>query len=166
MSNMIRLVVECIESLPRPGDLGIVINKLKEYPDMGIDAMIQLQIKEFLETQPDNQAIYVEDVMVKSRHTCEHCGEFINNGYFKIIFAALSDLGEIDRSKLIVISYDSFHQMKVHTYFESSFAEDNDISELIQENAEKNPRDQIGQDELQQNIHSYSLDELAQLLSI
>ena len=69
-------------------------------------------------------------------------------------------------SKQIVFSYDSFHQMKAHDIFDKkSSAVNADISELMQENTSKNPRDQVNQQELAKSIQPYTLDELDKILS-
>ncbi len=166
MKELLEKIVRKIENLSDPADLGIVLEKLKDYPSLGIDEMMEKLVVEFLQSQPDRKGTYIMHVRVKSRHTCDNCDEYINNGFFKILVSSLSELNAIEISKQAIISYDDFHQMKVHgTFNETSSAMNADISELMQENDKKNPRDQMSQMELAKTIQPYTLANLDILLS-
>ena len=166
MNELLETIIKKIENLTEPGDLDKVLKNLQAYPSLSIDGMIEKLIVEFLQSQPDRQGTYLMNVQVKSRHPCDDCGVFINNGYFKILISSLSESNSIKILKQAVISYDAFHQMKVHGNFdETSSAVNADISDLMQENDKKNPRDQVSQRELAKTIRPYSLAELDQLLS-
>ena len=64
------------------------------------------------------------------------------------------------------MSYEVFHKMEEHKIYEmNNCATNESFGELYHENSQKNPRDQLSEQELQNQIKKYSLEELDEIIT-
>ena len=170
MKEQVERVLEIISSLPDPANLVNVIEKIQESENnLEIDMAKKLLIKEHLNTQTEKKGIYIDHVILRSVSPCPECGGEINNGYFKIISASLSSSDDpelIQVEEKLVISYDSLHKLMNHEIStEYVVASNESYGELEQQNLDKNPRDQLSQQDLEKSIVNYTLKELSTRLN-
>jgi hypothetical protein len=163
--ELIEKVLKIISNLPDPANLVDVIEKIQESDNtMEIDVAKKLLIADYLNKQPENKGVFIDNVILRSVSPCDECGADINNGYFKILLASGSNSAKpssIQVEQKIVVSFEALHNMMNHKIPDNYMVAANEnLGEIEQENLKKNPRDQLNQQELEKTIETFTLKEI------
>lgn len=170
MEELIEKLLKIISSLPDPTNLVNVIEKIQESNNtLEFDVAKKLLLMDFLNKQPENTGVFIDHEVLRSVSPCPKCGVDINNGYFKIVLASHSGSVNPDTIQIeqkVVISYEVLHNLMNHEISSKYVVGTNEsFGELEQQNLNKNPRDQLNQQELEKSIENYTLKELNAKLS-
>ncbi|MHA1945513.1 MAG: hypothetical protein ACXAC6_15930 [Candidatus Hodarchaeales archaeon] len=170
MAELVKIVLEIISSLPDPANLANIIDKVQESNStIEFDVARKLLIMDFLNKQPENKGVFIDHEVLRSLSSCPECGVNINNGYFKVILASHSgsvNSGSIQVEQKVVISYEALHNLINHKISNKYVVATNEsFAELQQQNLDKNPRDQLSQQNLKNLIENYNLKKLNTKLS-
>ncbi|MHA2226407.1 MAG: hypothetical protein ACXAC8_14455 [Candidatus Hodarchaeales archaeon] len=169
MTVLIEKIINVISNLPDPANLTKVVGKIQESNNtLEFDEAKILLLSDFLNTLPAQKSVVIDHIKVRSEFSCPKCGAGINNGYFKILLIFLSESAPtktIDIKQQIVMSYEVLHNMEKHRIYDTNNSATNEnFGELEHQNNKKNPRDQLNQHELHNQIKKYTLEELDILL--
>jgi hypothetical protein len=169
LNELIDKILTKIGNLPDPGNLTKVIEKIRESNNrLGFEETKRLLITNFLNLQPAKKGVIIDHVKLRSATPCSICGTSVNNGYFKILLISLANSSPkelIDNQKKVIMSYEVFHNMEKHKIYEKiNGATNESFGELYHENSQKNPRDQLSEQELHEQIKRFALEELNEIL--
>lgn len=165
MNELIDKILTKISNLPDPANLTKVVKKIQESNNrLGVEEAKRSLLTNFLNLKLTKKGVIIDHVKLRSATPCHLCGTSINNGYFKILLISLANSGPeelIEDKEKVVMSYEVFHNMEEHKIYEKiNGATNESFGELYNENSQKNPRDQLSEQELHEKIIKYSLKEL------
>lgn len=168
MNELIDIILTIIHNLPDPANLTKVVEKIRESDNMlGLEEAKKILLTNYLDYQPANKGVLIDHVKLRSATPCPICGVNINNGYFKILLISLTNSvsKEFIEKQKVVMSYEVLHNMEEHKIYEKiNGATNESFGELYHENSKKNPRDQVSEQELHEQIKRYTLEELDEIL--
>ena len=170
LTDLIEKILSIISQLPDPASLTKMIRRIEGSNNtLGFDEAKNILFIDFLQALPAKKGTVVFHVKVMSSFSCPECGTDINNGYFKVLQLSLSksvSTETVEVNQQIVMSYEVHHKMEKHRiYNKNKGATNESFGELQLQNDQKNPRNQLSQQELQEQIKNYSLEELYRILS-
>ena len=163
-------IIEKIKGLPDPGDLSKVITAVQESNNtLNLDEAKDSLLIKYLQKLPYKEGVIIDHIKLNCSMECPECGESINKGYFKIKRIVLSSNIPptiTEREPKIFLSYEVLHNMEIHGIYDNhNCATNENFRELVNESLQKNPRDQVNQQELESQVKKYSIEELKNTLN-